>query len=165
MKLFIAAFESAGKILGLLAGLSVAAATLLIGAEIVCRSALGQSLQVSDEYTGYLMVVSSFLGLAYVEQTHGHIRMDLIDLLREKCPRLIRTCRIMAYSVALVFSAYLAAVGWRLFYQSYRFGSKSMQISETPLVIPQIFLSFGAAVLFLQYLCNMYKYCSGTSDR
>jgi len=161
----IAAFENVVRTLGLLSGISVAAATLLIVAEIISRTAFGQSLHVSDEYTGYLMAVSSFLGLGYVEQMHGHIRMDLIDLLREKFPGFIRVCRILAYSVALVFAVYLSCVGWRLFYQSYVFGSKSMQITETPLVIPQLFLPLGAAVLFLQYLCNIYKYSSGISEK
>jgi TRAP-type C4-dicarboxylate transport system permease small subunit len=165
VKKCVAAIDSANKALGWLSGLCVAAASLLIITEIASRVFVGQSLQVSDEYTGYLMAVSSFMGLGYVAQTHGHIRMDLIDLLRTKCPRLIRACRIAAYGMTLVFAGYLTCVGWRLFYQSYVYGSKSMQISETPLILPQVFLPVGAAALFLQYLCNMYKYCSGQSDK
>ena len=159
------AIDSANKGLGWAAGLCVAAASLLIIAEIASRVVFKQSLQVSDEYTGYLMAATSFLGMGYVGQTHGHIRMDLIDLLRTRFPRFIRACRIWAYSMALIFAAYLFCVGWRLFYQSYLYGSKSVQISETPLAIPQICLPLGAAALFLQYLCNMYKYCSGQSDK
>jgi len=159
------AIDSANKGLGRVSGLCVAAASLLIIAEIVSRVVFKQSLHVSDEYTGYLMAMSSFLGLGYVEQAHGHIRMDLIDLLRTKFPRFIRMCRILTYGMTLVFAGYLTCVGWRLFYQSYLYGSKSMQISETPLVVPQVFLPLGAAALFLQYLCNMCKYCAGQSDR
>jgi TRAP-type C4-dicarboxylate transport system permease small subunit len=165
MKKCIDAIDSANRLFAWISGLCVAAAALLIIAEIASRVVLGQSLQVTDEYTGYLMAVSSFFGLGYVGQTHGHIRMGLIDLLRKKCPTFIRACRIWAYGVTLVFAGYLACAGWKLFYQSYVYGSKSMQISETPLVIPQLFIPLGAAVLFLQYLCNMYKYCSGQSDK
>jgi TRAP-type C4-dicarboxylate transport system permease small subunit len=134
-------------------------------AEVLSRIFLERSLQVTDEYTGYLMAVSSFLWLGHVQGTKGHIRMDLIDLLRTKFPALIRACRIFAYSLSIIFAGYLTCVGWRLFYQSYSFGSKSMQISETPLALPQIFIPLGAAALLLQYICDLYTYCSGQSDR
>lgn len=165
VKKCIAVIESMNNVLGWLAGLCIASASFLILAEVVSRIFLDRSLQVTDEYTGYLMAVSSFLGLGYVQKTKGHIRMDLIDLLRNKFPALIRGCRIFAYGISIVFAGYLTCVGWRLFYQSYSFGSKSMQISETPLAIPQVFIPLGAAALLLQYLCDLYKYCSGQSDR
>lgn len=148
------------NVLGWLSGLCIACASLLIITEIGSRMLLGSSLQVTDEYTGYLMAVSSFLGLGYVEKTHGHIRMDLIQMLRNRVPGVLSAFRILAYSLAAVFAAYLTMVGWRLFYQSYLIGSKSMQISETPLAIPQFFIPLGAAALFLQYLCNLYKHCA-----
>lgn len=149
---------------GWLSGFCIASASFLIIAEIFSRLVLGQSLQITDEYTGYLMAVSSFLGLGYVEKVQGHIRMDLINLLRSKFPRVIAAFRLWAYTLAIIFAGYLTFVGWKLFYQSYLYGSKSMQISETPLVIPQIFIPLGAAALFLQYCCNMYKLCSGRTD-
>ncbi|GHV51159.1 hypothetical protein FACS1894168_3170 [Deltaproteobacteria bacterium] len=161
MKKYFAAIAGVNRALGWFSGLGVAFASLLIIAEIFCRAALGFSLQITDEYTGYLMAVSSLLGIAYVEQTNGHIRMDLIDLLRARCPRVLYACRILSYCMALVFAAYLTYVGWRLFYQSYLFGSKSMQISETPLLIPQFFIPLGGAALFLQYCCNLYAYHMG----
>ncbi|CAK7072531.1 MAG: hypothetical protein DELT_01947 [Desulfovibrio sp.] len=165
MKKCIAAIERMNNVLGWLAGFCIASASFLILAEVVSRVFWGSSLQVTTEYTGYLMAVSSFLGLGYVQKTKGHIRMDLIDLLRTKFPGVIRACRILAYGLSILFAGYLTCVGWRLFYQSYVFGSKSMQISETPLAIPQIFIPLGAAALLLQYVCDLYKYCSGQSDR
>jgi TRAP-type C4-dicarboxylate transport system permease small subunit len=161
MKKYLAAIAGLSSFLGWFSGLCIAFAALLIMSEIFCRVALGFSLQVTDEYTGYLMAVSSFLGIAYVEQTNGHIRMDLIDLLRARCPRVLYVCRILSYCIALVFAAYLTYVGWRLFYQSYLFESKSMQISETLLAIPQLFIPLGGVALFLQYCCNLYAYRIG----
>lgn len=153
------------NVLGWLSGLCIASASLLIITEISSRMLFSRSLQVTDEYTGYLMAVSSFLGLGYVEKTHGHIRMDLIGMLQKRMPKLLAAFRVSAYALATVFAGYLTVVGWRLFYQSYLFGSKSMQISETPLVIPQFFIPLGAAALFLQYLCNLYKYCTAQSSQ
>lgn len=161
----IAVIGRMNGLLGWLSGFCIASASFLIITEIFGRSFFGQSLQITDEYTGYLMAVSSFLGLGYVENVQGHIRMDLINLLRSRFPKVIATFRVLAYSLAIIFAGYLAFVGWKLFYQSYIYGSKSMQISETPLVIPQIFIPLGAAALFLQYCCNLYKYCSGRTDQ
>lgn len=160
MSKIIAGIERLHGVLGWLSGLCIAAASFLIIAEIFSRAVLGQSLQITDEYTGYLMAVSSFLGLSYVEKVHGHIRMDLIGLFRKRFPGVVAFFRVWSYSLAILFAGYLTVVGWKLFYQSYVYGSKSMQISETPLVIPQIFIPLGAAALFLQYCCNMYKFCS-----
>lgn len=165
MKHCIAAIERANGFLGWMSGLCIALAALLIISEIASRIVLDSSLQITDEYTGYLMAVSSMLGLGYVEKNHGHIRMDLIYLLQARFPRAIRVVRIWAYAVATLFSGYLACVGWRLFYQSYLYGSKSMQISETPLAIPQFFIPLGAVALLLQYLCNLHKYCTGLSPK
>ena len=151
--------ERINRVLGWLSGFCIACASLLIIVEIFARLTVG-SLQVTDEYTGYLMAVSSMLGLGYVEQKHGHIRMDLISLLQARFPRLIDAFRVSTYALAAIFAAYLTCVGWRIFYQSYLIGSRSMQISETPLAIPQFFVPLGAAMLFLQYLCNLYKYCT-----
>jgi TRAP-type C4-dicarboxylate transport system permease small subunit len=164
VKNVIAAIERMNGALGWLAGFCIASASFLIIAEICGRLVLGQSLQITDEYTGYLMAVSSFLGLGYVEKARGHIRMDLINLLRDKFPKAVAAFRVWAYGVAIIFAGYLTVVGWKLFYQSYIYGSKSMQISETPLVVPQICIPLGAAALFLQYCCNLYGFCSGRTS-
>ena len=165
MKTCAAIIDACNRVLGWLAGLCIVLASALILAEIASRLALGQSLHITDEYTGYFMAVSSMLGLGYIEKTHGHIRMDLIDLLRVRFPKMVRAMRIGAYGMAAMFAAYLTCVGWRLFYQSYLYGSKSMKMSETPLALQQFCVPLGAAALFLQYLCNMYKAWANQAGR
>jgi TRAP-type C4-dicarboxylate transport system permease small subunit len=157
----LAAVDKLNSGLGFLSGCCIACGAILIITEIFSRSILQKSLLVADEYTGYLMAASSFLGLGFVEMKHGHIRMDLIDLLSSRFPRMIAAFRIAAYVAASVFALYLAYVGWKLFQQSYAYGSKSMQISETPLAIPQFLAPLGAIALFLQYVCNLFRYCVG----
>ncbi|MDR3355222.1 MAG: TRAP transporter small permease [Synergistaceae bacterium] len=164
MRKIIAFIGKLNSFFGFLSGLCVAAASILIISEIASRLVLEKSFQITDEFTGYLMAVSSFLGLGYVELKNGHIRMDLIDLLRSRFPRVLRALRIVTYVLAAVFALYLTYVGFKLFQQSYEYGSKSMQVSATPLAIPQIFVPIGAAALFLQYICNLCRYCmDGTS--
>jgi TRAP-type C4-dicarboxylate transport system permease small subunit len=159
VKSVIAFVDRLNSLLGFLSGCCIACGSLLIIVEIASRIALQRSLQITDEYTGYLMAASSFLGLGYVEMKGAHVRMDLVDLLRSRFPKLITALRIFAYVVAAAFSLYLTYVGWKLFQQSYEYGSKSMQVSETPLALPQFFVPVGAAALFLQYVCNLCRYC------
>jgi TRAP-type C4-dicarboxylate transport system permease small subunit len=165
MRKIIAVIGKLNSFLGLLSGFCIASAAVLIVVEIASRLALQKSLQVTDEFTGYLMAASSCLGLGYVELKNGHIKMDLIDLLRSKFPLTIRTLRIITYILAAVFASYLTYVGFGLFYKSYKSGAISMQISATPLAIPQIFVPIGAAALFLQYICNLFKYCMGETSK
>ncbi|GHS96401.1 C4-dicarboxylate ABC transporter permease [Synergistales bacterium] len=151
--------------LGFFSGLCVVCGALLIAAEIASRLTFQKSLMVTEEYTGYLMAVSSFLGFGYVEARRGHIRMDLIDMMTSRLPRVTRALRVFCYILALLFSLYITYVGYKLFDQSVEYGSKSMQISETPLAIPQFFVPLGGAALFLQYLSNLLTYCAGESER
>ncbi len=150
---------------GYLSGFCVCAATVLILSEIVIRSTTSYTLYVSDEYTGYLMALSSMLGLAYVEREHGHIRMDLIDLLQERSPRILRFLKYVAYCSAIVVAVMLCIVSYNLFAKSFANGSRSMQISATRLWIPQIFLVVGSVLLTIQYCCNFYLFAAGSSEK
>lgn len=150
---------------GYLSGLCVCAATLLILTEIIVRSTTSYTLYISDEYTGYLMAAASMLGLGFVEREHGHIRMDLIDLLKEKFPRFLRALKCLAYCASILVALYLCYVTFEVFSKSFVNGTRSMQISATRLWIPQIFLPLGAVFLAVQYCCNFYLFVSGSSEK
>ena len=147
--------------LGVVSGLCILVASALIIAEIFVRDVFGNSLLVSDEYTGYLMAASSFLGLAYVEKTHGHIRMDLVLAFENKLPTLFKALRVLCYLVAIGFAMYLLYVSCYILEQSINYSTRSMQYSETLLAIPQAVLPIGALALCAQYLCNLYKLLYG----
>lgn len=157
--------EKVNELAGWLSGFCICAAATLIIAEIIIRSCFASTLYVADEFTGYLMAASSMLGLGYVEAVHGHIRMDLVDLLREKFPKLIRLLNYIAYIAAIIVALYLTWVSYKTFDQSFANGSRSMQISETLLWIPQIFLPIGSALLLLQYCVNFVLFASGRSQK
>jgi TRAP-type C4-dicarboxylate transport system permease small subunit len=147
--------------LGFTAGSCIVIGAAMIITEILFRVFAHRSLQLTDEYSGYLMAVSSMLGLGYVEMKNLHIRMDLIDLLKSRCQKFVSAMKVITYLIAIIFSIYLIYVGWNMFYQSFVNHSRSTQISETLLAIPQFFVLAGAVGLFLQYLCNLCKFCAG----
>lgn len=157
MPLPVRTIDSMSNILGFISGSCIALAAVLILAEIFNRDFFGASLLISDEYTGYLMAASSFLGLSFVEKTHGHIRMDMVMLLEQKFPVMLYCLKVLCYTIAIIFAIYLTYVSAMLFLQSLAYNSRSMQYSETLLYIPQFVLPVGALALALQYLANMYK--------
>ena len=165
MQRMIRAFEKINTYAGCVSGVCICCAALLIILEILIRSATRYSLYITDEYTGYLMAVSSILGLGFVEMHHAHIRMDLIDLLEKKLPRLCHFIKLCAYSLAIIVAVYIVFVSWKLFWRSYIYQSRSTQISATLLAIPQAFLPLGAILLTVQYIINLYKFASGTSKK
>jgi TRAP-type C4-dicarboxylate transport system permease small subunit len=164
MKNVASAIEKMNSLFGFLSGFCVVCGAILIIVEIACRIVIQKSLLITDEYTGYLMALSSFLGLGYVEMQNGHIRMDLIDLLKSRFPRLIRALRFITYIIAIAFAVCLTVVCWRLFKQSYDMKSLSPQISGTPIAFLQFFLPLGAVALLLQYLVNLFKFCAEQDD-
>ena len=129
---------------------------LVIGvAEIVVRSVFGKTLYISDEYSGYLMAMLTFFGLAYTLRERGHIRMMfLLHFL--KGPKKVR------YNMICMFVGFLFCLGllWftvEFFWDSVVNRTQSMQITETYLAIPQAFLPIGSFFLLLQFLSEFLK--------
>ncbi|MBL3592514.1 MAG: TRAP transporter small permease [Synergistaceae bacterium] len=158
MKKWIPFLDSISLYLGRIGGLCLVVGCVMIIGEIVNRSFFHGTFYVVDEYTGYLMGVSSFLGLAYAEQHNGHIRMELIDYVQGRYPGLVRTIKSVCYLLAILFALYLTYVTYQLFHSSYVSGQRSYQVSETLLAIPQAFLPLGSFALFLQYVVNFIKF-------
>ena len=75
MKKLIILIDNLSGIGGWVAGILMAIGLVLSVGEIVFRSFLNSTLYVADEYTGYLMAMLTFAGLAYTLRERGHIRM------------------------------------------------------------------------------------------
>ncbi len=157
MKKWMDYLESVNVLLGQVAGLCLVTSCILIIAEIANRSFFNSTFYIVDEYTGYLMGISSFLGLAYAEKHHSHIRMEFIDYLAKRFPLVVRLAKSLCYILAMIFALYLLMVTSKFFYGSFITRQRSYQVSETLLAIPQAFLPLGCLALFFQYLINLIK--------
>lgn len=67
---------------GWVAGIMTAIAMILVAGEIVYRTGFSRTLYVTDEYSGYLMTMVTFCGLAYTLRERGHIRMMMLPHFR-----------------------------------------------------------------------------------
>jgi TRAP-type C4-dicarboxylate transport system permease small subunit len=140
---------------GWLAGIMMVAALLLVMAEIVVRSVFSSTIYIADEYSGYLMAMLTFMGLAYTLRERGHIRMMFLPhILKGRVHILFN---MGCFVVGFLFCAALTSYTWEFFWDSVVNKSQSMQISETYLAIPQAFLPLGSLLMTLQFLAEFLK--------
>lgn len=127
----------------------------LIGSEIILRSLFSKTLYITEEYSGYLMAMLTFCALGFTLRERGHIRMTFLQKVVKGKPRVLldMVCCLIGFGFCLVFTYYTAV----LFLDSAASGSRSMQISQTYLAIPQAFLPFGALIFTLQFLGEFLK--------
>ena len=131
-------------------GIGVFIMSILITIEILGRYFFGFSLLVVDEWSGSLLVMVTFLGLAYTMQSKGFLQIEfLLNRLSRRKRNLFNLFLIL---LALVYSF---IIGWKLIlytWSNYSAGTVSVSISQTPLYIPQLFMPLGVALLILQLI-------------
>jgi TRAP-type C4-dicarboxylate transport system permease small subunit len=155
MKKIINAIDRLSGFGGWMAGIMMTVALVIVCAEIVMRSVFGKTMYVSDEYSGYLMAMLTFVGLAYTLRERGHIRMMfLIHFLKGRAKII---CNMVCLFVGLLFCLGLLRFTAAFFWDSVVNKTQSMQITESYLAIPQIFLPLGSLLLLLQFLGEFLK--------
>jgi TRAP-type C4-dicarboxylate transport system permease small subunit len=129
---------------GLLAGFFLVAIAVLSLMQIGGRL-LGLAAHSYDEFAGYCMAASSFLGLAYTLRASEHIRMTLV--LHHLRPRGRRLLEIVCLAAALVLAGFFAGYAADMTWFSYSTGDVSQGLVPVPLWIPQSAMAAGLAVL------------------
>lgn len=134
---------------GLLSGLCIVIITLLLLAQIVGRL-FGFIVPSAEDFAGYALAASTFLGLAYTFREGGHIRVTLLIQRFSPKPRKIQEGIILALSFALL--CYLSYACGYMVYESYIFNEVSHGYIPIPLWIPQIPVAVGVIALNLAIL-------------
>jgi TRAP-type C4-dicarboxylate transport system permease small subunit len=139
-------FDPIYKLTSFLAVLALIAIAGIILADVTLRQFGGQ-VRSSDDFAGFALAATGFLGLAATYRRGEHIRVGLI------VDRLTGARRKAMEFFAL--SCGIAATGWatwwigRLVYDSWRFNELTMGLVPIHLWVPQSALLFGLAVLLL----------------
>lgn len=131
-------------------GIGIFCMALFITLEITARHLFGHSLLIVDEWSGYLLVMVTFLGLAYTMKTNGFLQIEFF------LNRLsLRRRRVFHFALILLALIYAILIDYKLMlhtWSSYVTGQVSISISQTPLYIPQLFMPFGMSLLVLELL-------------
>lgn len=138
-----------------LAALSIAVMAFAICLEVVLRVVFGRSTLVSSEYSGYLLVACTLLGMAWTLRDGGFIRVDLVYA--KFRGRLLHFANlviaIIGAMTTLIFTYYVVIFTW----QSFEAGVTSIDITRTPLWIPQLTMPIGGALLSWAMFVNLVR--------
>jgi TRAP-type C4-dicarboxylate transport system permease small subunit len=101
--------------------------------------------RVTDEISGYILVLAATWGLAYTLRTNAHVRIDV--LLPYMPPPLRALADVLAMVVMACFAALFAWRIWILVEDSWETGIRSSTYLLMPLWVPQVILGVGFSLL------------------
>ena len=112
-----------------------------------------RAFQFVEEYSGYLLVAMTFLGLAYTLRIGGHVQMTLVT---GKLPPRVRA----AWEIFTTIAAIL--IIWILFWHALQFlittlktGERAQTVMLTPLWIARLMLVPGYLFLMLELFVHL----------
>jgi TRAP-type C4-dicarboxylate transport system permease small subunit len=158
----LAAFRRAADAVALVAAyaaaLCLAALVVLVTAEILLAllsrvfKFLPPGISIAWEYSSYLMGIAFMLGSGLTLRAGMHVRVEM--LIRAGDGRYAQLFEVISALIGTAFTGLLAWSLARFTLQSLTSGQVSGD-SLTPLWIPQVALTIGAAVLFMQMLLRL----------
>ncbi|WP_222937521.1 TRAP transporter small permease [Spartinivicinus ruber] len=143
---------------GVLAGICILAITLLILAQSIGRW-FGTIIPSTEDFAGYLLAASSFLGLAYTFRHGAHIRVNLVC---KHLPQAIRSkLEISVLLVAVLLGLFMSYYMAYMVYESYIFEEISAGYIPVPLWIPQIAPTAGLVIFTLALIDELITLLMG----
>ena len=149
------AIERFSSVLVRIAMWGVFAMMVLVVVDVGLRTFAGMSLLLTEEVSGYLLVLVAYLAFAEALKQGRHVRVDLLitflpDRLRARLDLILSLLGLTAMIV----------VTWRsiiMVYRSYIRDVRIPGILLTPVYLPQIIMVVGVLALVLQFLVEINK--------
>ncbi|MFT6927918.1 MAG: TRAP-type C4-dicarboxylate transport system permease small subunit [Psychromonas sp.] len=134
---------------GVLSAVCIVAICVVILARVVGRW-MGIVVPSSDDFAGFLLAASSFLGLAYTFQHGGHIRVGLFtSRLGEKSSLF---CERFVLVTASVLIAYLAYELCYMVWESWDYEEVSSGFVAVPMWIVQLPVAIGMVIFAISII-------------
>ena len=119
-----------------------------------CVSVMLPAYFAASFHNRRVLVAMTFLGLAPSLRDGAFIRIDTYrDRLRGGARRLLDVGLV---ALALAYAAMVDWYLWGLLAESWRLGTTSIQVSRTPLWIPQAVMAVGGLLLVVELLLEMW---------
>jgi TRAP-type C4-dicarboxylate transport system permease small subunit len=140
---------------GYLSGWLVPCMMILVALEVFMRYVLRQPPMVADEFSAYMLVALSYLGLAYTWRQKGHVR---ITLLVSRLPsRVASWARLMVLIVVLIFLIGLTGAGYKMVMYALKIDLRSETWLIFPLFWPQVTVFIGFILLTLMLVVEIAR--------
>jgi TRAP-type C4-dicarboxylate transport system permease small subunit len=134
-------------------GISLLTMTVIIIVEVVCREFFHVSTLLSDELSGYLVVVLTFLGAGHTLRKDAHISFD--TLYNAMPPTAQRVMRFVADLISLVIVGALAWGAGIMWWNTFSIGARSTTPLAVPLALPQSAMTLGLALITLELIFRL----------
>jgi TRAP-type C4-dicarboxylate transport system permease small subunit len=139
---------------GALAGVFLVAICVIVTAQIVARQ-FGAIIPSADQFAGFCLAATSFLGLAYSFRSGSHIRVTLfIQTLGSTGTRLML---VLALSVAAVITVILAYHTIFMVVQNATRGEVTSGLVPVQLWIPQLGMAVGVTLFAIAILEDLFS--------
>jgi TRAP-type C4-dicarboxylate transport system permease small subunit len=155
MEKIVRIIDRISNIFGYIAGAMMLIGVTLVLSEIIARALFDKTLYITEEYTGYLMVAITFFGLAYTLKEKGHIRMVFLHKVIKGKFRVYLD--IYTFTIGLIVFILITITSFNFFWDSVISQTRSMQISETYLAVPQSAMPLGSLIIALQFFSELIK--------
>ena len=129
---------------------AVVVLVVMMGIEMIARSAFGWSLQVTNELGGYALVAITFLGLASGQTEHAFHRVHLLDTRLSPAGR--AGLRLAFDLATVVVSAVLFVEFVGFAWITWASGDVAATSLLTPLWIPRLAMPIGTLALTITLL-------------
>jgi TRAP-type C4-dicarboxylate transport system permease small subunit len=129
---------------GVLAGVFLVGIAAMTLAQVGGRT-LGLATRSFDDFAGFAMAASFFLGLAWTMRCGEHIRVNLLVKGLKGGAR--RAAEIVCLGASLFICAYFAWYSIDMTWTSYQLGDVSQGLVGVPLWIPQLAMALGLLAL------------------
>ncbi|MSP95752.1 MAG: TRAP transporter small permease [Betaproteobacteria bacterium] len=143
---------------GVLAGFFLVAIGVMSLIQVVSRQ-LGFAAHSYDEFAGYCMAASSFLGLAWTLRCNEQIRMTIILSMAKGGPR--RALEIVCLALAIFMVGYFAWASVAMVWTSYSLNDVSQGLVPITLWIPQSGMALGLVILLLAFVDDLLVVLTG----
>ena len=151
--IWVRAIERVSDFSGILGGLGILAAALIIFQQVLVRYILKEPAIWQIEMSVYLLLMTTFIGGAYGLKHGGHVGVDVFVI---RLPRRVKATVELATSFAgLFFCIVMAWMGWKMWYKAYIFGWHSESLWGPSLILPFMLLPLGMTLISLQYVVQI----------
>ena len=155
MKYFVKIVDKAADVSGYLSGWLVPIMVLLVAFEVFMRYVLHNPPMVADEFSAYMLVALSYIGLAYTWRQGGHVR---ITLLVSRLPAKIEAwSRLIGLLLVFVFMVGLTHSCYKMSAYAYKINLRSDTWLTIPLFWPQLTVFIGVCLLLLTIFSEIIK--------
>jgi TRAP-type C4-dicarboxylate transport system permease small subunit len=153
------ALDAIYKASGVLAGVFLVAICVIVLAQIVARQ-LETIIPSADQFAGFCLAATSFLGLAYSFRSGSHIRVTLFTQALKG--RAAQAFVVMALAVAALITGILAWETIRMVVQNASRGEVTSGLVPVALWIPQTGMALGVTLFAVAIVEDLVNAIRGT---